>query len=37
MAATFKVYPFKPIDYPVEAKLRIEVGTPVVDVESGTS
>ncbi len=34
MAATFKVYPFKPIDYPVEAKLRIEAGTPVVDVES---
>jgi hypothetical protein len=34
MAASFKVYPFKPNDYPVEAKLRIEVGTPVVDVES---
>ncbi len=34
MAATFKPYPFNPIDYPVAAKLRIEAGTPVVDVES---
>lgn len=34
MAASFKVYPFNPVDYPVEAKLRIEAGTPVVDVET---
>ncbi len=34
MAATFKPYAFNPVDYPVEAKLRIEAGTPVVDVES---
>lgn len=34
MAATFKPYPFNPVDYPVEAMLRIEVGTPVVDVET---
>lgn len=34
MAANIKVYPFNPVDFPVEAKLRIEVGTPVVDVDS---
>jgi hypothetical protein len=34
MAATFKPYPFNPVDFPVEARLRIEAGTPIVDVES---
>jgi hypothetical protein len=34
MAATFKPYPFNPVDFPAEARLRIEAGTPVVDVES---
>lgn len=34
MAANFKVYPFNPVEYPAEALLRIDAGTPVVDVES---
>ncbi len=34
MAASIKPYPFNPVDYPEQARLRIEPGTAVVDVES---
>jgi hypothetical protein len=34
MATSFKIYRFNPAAFPVEAKLRIEAGTPVVDTET---
>lgn len=34
MAANFKVYPFNPDDYPDDAMIRIEAGSPVVDVDA---
>ena len=34
MAAHIKPYPFNPTEYPDEAQLPVESGTPIVDVET---